>query len=66
MLADSRSDVGHFVGLDQRRNGTELILINQTEIGNTQKNEMEMSYANSSNTSREMGQESSRMEPWPQ
>ena len=31
MLADSRSDVGHFGDLDQRRNGTGLILINQME-----------------------------------
>ena len=33
MLADSRADVGHSWDLDQRRNGTELTLINQTEIG---------------------------------
>ena len=31
MLADSRSDVGHFWVLDQRRNGAELILINKME-----------------------------------
>ena len=28
-----RSDVGHFWDLNQRRNGTELILINEMEIG---------------------------------
>ena len=33
MPADSCSDVGHFWVQDQRRNGTELTLINQTEIG---------------------------------
>ena len=33
MLADSRSDVGLFGDLDQRRKGTELALINQKEIG---------------------------------
>ena len=31
MLADSRSDVGYFWSLDQRRNGTEFLLINQME-----------------------------------
>ena len=39
MLADSRSDVGHFWNLDQRRNGTELILINQMENGTRLLNE---------------------------
>ena len=39
MLADSRSDVGHFWDLDQRRNGTELILINQMENGTRLLNE---------------------------
>ena len=33
MLADSCWDVGHFWDLDQRINGTELVLINQMEIG---------------------------------
>ena len=33
MLADSRADVGHSGDLDQRRNGREHALINQTEIG---------------------------------
>ena len=33
MFGDSRSDVGHFWDLNQRRNGTELILINEMEIG---------------------------------
>ena len=32
MLVNSRSNVGHFWSLDQKRNDTELILINQTEI----------------------------------
>ena len=31
MLADYCSDVGHFLDLDQRRNGTEFILANQME-----------------------------------
>ena len=33
MLADSCWDVGHFGDLDQRRNGAEPFLINQTETG---------------------------------
>ena len=33
MLSDSRSDVDHFWDVDQRRNGTEFALRNQTEIG---------------------------------
>ena len=32
MHADSRADIGHSWDLDQRRNGTELVVINQTEI----------------------------------
>ena len=39
MLEDSRSDVGHFWDLHQRRNGTELILINQMETGTRLLNE---------------------------
>ena len=39
ILADSRSDVGHVWDLDQRRNGTELILINQMENGTRLLNE---------------------------
>ena len=39
MFADSRSDVGHCWDLDQRRNGAELILKNQMEIGTRLLNE---------------------------
>ena len=39
MFADSRSDVGHFWDLDQRRNGTELTVINQMENGTRLLNE---------------------------
>ena len=39
MLADSCSDVGHFLDLDQRRNGTELFLMNQMETGTRLLNE---------------------------
>ena len=38
MLADSRADTGHFWDLDQKRNGTELVLINQTESGTKRLN----------------------------
>ena len=39
MLADSRSDVGHFWDMDQRRNGTELFLISQMDSGTRLLNE---------------------------
>ena len=33
MLEDSREDIGHPLGLDRRRNGTELMSANQMENG---------------------------------
>ena len=33
MQEDSRTDIGHFLGLDQKRNGKELIRANRTENG---------------------------------
>ena len=33
MLEDSREDIGHFLGLDRRRNGTELMSPNRMENG---------------------------------
>ena len=39
MLADHRLGVGHCWDLDQRRNGAELILINQMELGTRLLNE---------------------------
>ena len=47
MLADFRADVGHSWDLDQKRNGTELTLIKQTEIGTNLVNEWCSTFAES-------------------
>ena len=48
MLADSRSDVGHFGSLDQRRNGTELTLTKPDGDWDKTAEQMMLNFAESS------------------
>ena len=50
MLADSRSDVGHFWDVDQRRNGTEPILVNQVENGTKTAERVILNFTGSGHT----------------
>ena len=48
MLADSHADVGHSWDLDQKRNGTEHTLINQTQDWDKIAEHMMLNFAESS------------------
>ena len=47
MQQDSRADIGRFLGLDQRRDGTELTRTNRMENGIVVAEDMMLNYSES-------------------